>query len=122
MPLAELFLDHLDARQAYAEKAMAAHGFDSLIISSGTPFTYFADDQVVDQSGELHCYDLGGGRQQRWFCATCGTTLFWKIAARAGETGIAGGCFDGPLPPPNRSVVNEGRPAWLCTNIQDGGA
>ena len=45
MPLAELFLDHLDARQAYAEKAMAAHGFDSLIISSGTPFTYFADDQ-----------------------------------------------------------------------------
>jgi hypothetical protein len=84
--------------------------------------TYFADDQVVGRSGALHCYDLGGGRQQRWFCATCGTTLYWKVAARSGQTGIAGGCFDGPVPPPSRSVVNEGRPAWLRTNIQDGGA
>jgi len=45
MPLAELFLDHLSARLAYLEKGLAAHGFDCLVISSGTPFTYFADDQ-----------------------------------------------------------------------------
>jgi Xaa-Pro dipeptidase len=45
MTLAELFLDHLEVRLAYAEKALAAHGFDCLVISSGTPFTYFADDQ-----------------------------------------------------------------------------
>jgi len=45
MSLAELFLDHLKARLAYAEKALAAHDFDCLVISSGTPFTYFADDQ-----------------------------------------------------------------------------
>jgi Xaa-Pro dipeptidase len=45
MPLTELFLDHLRVRLAYAEKALAAHGFDSLVISSGSAFTYFADDQ-----------------------------------------------------------------------------
>ena len=45
MPLANLFLDHLRTRLAYAEQALAATGFDTLIISSGQPHTYFADDQ-----------------------------------------------------------------------------
>jgi Xaa-Pro dipeptidase len=45
MTLADLFLDHLKVRVAYAEKALAAHDYDCLVISSGTPFTYFADDQ-----------------------------------------------------------------------------
>jgi hypothetical protein len=71
--------------------------------------TYFADEQVVSRSGELRCYEIEN-RQQRWFCATCGTTLYWKIDSQPGRTGIAGGCFVEPLPPPAR------------TNIQDGGA
>ena len=45
MPFTDLFLDHLRTRQAYAEKAMKANGFETLVISSGQPFTYFADDQ-----------------------------------------------------------------------------
>lgn len=45
MSLAALFLDHLKVRQAYAEQAMAAHDFECLVIGSGAPFTYFADDQ-----------------------------------------------------------------------------
>jgi Xaa-Pro dipeptidase len=45
MPLAELFLEHLRVRMAYAGQALAAHGLDTLVISSGAPFTYFADDQ-----------------------------------------------------------------------------
>ena len=45
MPLASLFQDHLRTRLAYAEQALAASGFDTLVISSGQPFTYFADDQ-----------------------------------------------------------------------------
>jgi len=45
MPLADLFREHLRARLAYAGQALAAYGFDALVISSGTPFTYFADDQ-----------------------------------------------------------------------------
>ncbi|HEY4170583.1 MAG TPA: GFA family protein [Reyranella sp.] len=82
--------------------------------------TYFADEQVANRSGELRCYEIGDSRQRRWFCAACGTTLYWKIDRRPGETGIAGGCFVDPLPAPTRSVVNEGRPAWLCTIVQDG--
>ena len=45
MPLTDLFLDHLRTRLAYAEKALAANAFDTLVISSGEPFTYFQDDQ-----------------------------------------------------------------------------
>jgi len=45
MSLAALFLDHLKVRQAYAERAMAAHDCECLVIGSGAPFTYFADDQ-----------------------------------------------------------------------------
>ena len=45
MPLTELFLDHLKVRLAYAGQALAAHGFDTLVISSGAPYTHFADDQ-----------------------------------------------------------------------------
>jgi Xaa-Pro dipeptidase len=45
MSLADLFLDHLRTRLDCAEKALALHGFDSLVISSGIPSTYFADDQ-----------------------------------------------------------------------------
>jgi len=45
MSLAELFLEHLKVRLAYAEEALAVHGFDCLVISSGAPFTYFSDDQ-----------------------------------------------------------------------------
>jgi len=45
MDLKPLFLEHLKTRLAWDEKALAANGFDTLVISSGEPFTYFADDQ-----------------------------------------------------------------------------
>ena len=44
MSLADLFSQHLDVRMAYLEKALAAQRFDALVISSGMPHTYFADD------------------------------------------------------------------------------
>ena len=76
---------------------------------------YFADDQVRHRSGTVRCYEFGGAKvQQRWFCAACGTTLYWKVAWRSGETGIAGGCFvEAPLPAPRVTVSNNGRCAWL---------
>jgi hypothetical protein len=83
--------------------------------------TYFADRQVLARTGDLRCYEIVGTKaQQRFFCAACGTTLFWKIASRPGHTGIAGGCFADP-PPPTDSVANSGRFDWLCTIVQDGG-
>ena len=43
--LTALFREHLAERMAYLGKALAATGFDALVISSGAPFTYFSDDQ-----------------------------------------------------------------------------
>jgi Xaa-Pro dipeptidase len=45
MSLADLFRDHLHVRLAYLDKALAAHAFDALVVSSGAPQGYFADDQ-----------------------------------------------------------------------------
>ncbi len=45
MDFAPLFLHHLRERQAYLERALAATGFEALVISSGQPYTHFADDQ-----------------------------------------------------------------------------
>lgn len=39
-----LYADHIAERQRKAEEALAACGFDALVISSGSPFTYFSDD------------------------------------------------------------------------------
>ena len=39
-----LFQEHLQARLRSAEEAMARTGFESLVISAGEPYTYFADD------------------------------------------------------------------------------
>jgi hypothetical protein len=76
---------------------------------------YFADGQVVGLSGDFRIYEIAGARpQRRWFCATCGSTLFWKASWRHGETGITGGCFvDPPFDPPSVTVSNHGRCAWL---------
>jgi Xaa-Pro dipeptidase len=45
MDLKSLYLSHLNTRLAFAEKALTATNYDALVISSGVPFTYFADDQ-----------------------------------------------------------------------------
>lgn len=77
--------------------------------------SYFSDDQVLRQAGDARCYEIAGAnRQRRWFCAACGSTLFWKAAVRPGQTGIAGGCFvEHPLAPPTVTVSNAGRCDWL---------
>ena len=41
---ASLYPDHVRTRQAKAEAALAASGFESMILQSGAPFTYYADD------------------------------------------------------------------------------
>ena len=43
--LAALFSEHVKRLQAETEKALAATGHDSLVVWSGAPHTYFADDQ-----------------------------------------------------------------------------
>jgi Xaa-Pro dipeptidase len=43
--LATVFSRHVDRLQVEAERALAETGFESLVVSSGAPLTYFADDQ-----------------------------------------------------------------------------
>jgi Xaa-Pro dipeptidase len=45
MDLAPLFARHVERLKAETERALAEAGFDSLVVSSGVPFTYFADDR-----------------------------------------------------------------------------
>ncbi|MDR3672547.1 MAG: Xaa-Pro dipeptidase [Holophaga sp.] len=54
MSLPSLFRDHLELRLAYLEQALAATGFESLVISSGAPFTYYADDHEAPFQGVPH--------------------------------------------------------------------
>ena len=77
---------------------------------------YFADGQVVRRTGDLRIYEIAGPQpQRRWFCAACGSTLFWKVASRPHHTGVAGGYFaDCPLDPPSVTVSNHGRCGWLA--------
>jgi len=42
--IAQLFHEHILERQRKAADALSKTGFDALVISSGAPFTYFADD------------------------------------------------------------------------------
>jgi hypothetical protein len=76
---------------------------------------YFSDDQVLGRNGDFRVYEIAGANpQQRWFCAACGSTLFWKVARRPRQTGIAGGCFGDPtLDSPSVTVSNHGRCDWL---------
>ncbi len=40
---------------------------------------YFADDQILGRTGDFRAYEIAGANpQHRWFCAACGSTLFWK--------------------------------------------
>ena len=77
---------------------------------------YFPDDKVVAKSGELKVYSKRGeAGYDRFFCARCGTTLYWKSFAFLGDhTGVAGGCFaDDPIAAPMMSATDSNRCAWV---------
>jgi Xaa-Pro dipeptidase len=68
---------HVAERQKKAEAALAAAGFDGLVIQAGAPFTYFADDQDapfrptphfahwVPLEGPAHLLHVRPGKQPR---------------------------------------------------------
>jgi hypothetical protein len=86
---------------------------------SGSAFgwsAYFPDDKVIAKSGEMRVYAKDGAMgYNRFFCANCGTTLYWKsFGFLPDATGVAGGCFvDNPLPEPNLSAQDKDRCIWL---------
>ena len=80
---------------------------------------YFPNENVTATIGAFRTYSVTGeagaeNAQERVFCGTCGTTLFWRGRDFEGLTGIAGGCFSvPPLPEPTLTVSNETRCAWV---------
>lgn len=81
---------------------------------------YFPNHAVVATLGAFRTYSIKGdagteNTQERVFCGTCGTTLFWRNMDYEGLTGIAGGCFNAetPLPEPTMTLGNETRCAWV---------
>ncbi|HEY2069294.1 MAG TPA: GFA family protein [Rhizomicrobium sp.] len=88
---------------------------------TGTAFgwsVYFLDASVTEKTGDFSVYAKDGpAGYNRYFCAHCGTTLYWKsFGFLPDATGVAGGAFLGAgsaLPTPNLSAQDADRCAWL---------
>jgi hypothetical protein len=77
---------------------------------------YFADDAVVARRGEPVRFEPSYvARPTRYFCAACGTTLYWTSEIfMPGHTGVAGGCFTAtPLAEPTVTATDQKRCVWL---------
>lgn len=78
---------------------------------------YFRKSAVVRIEGETLVYALHNEKrkedQQRHFCKTCGSTLFWYVSRYPDFIGIAGGCFLEPLGEPTVSGSSSRKLAWV---------
>lgn len=76
---------------------------------------YFHQSDVIIGS-ELKTYEVNAetGKQERFFCPNCGTTLYWTTTAIPNYIGIASGCFvDTPLDAPQFMAMKENQCSWL---------
>jgi len=77
---------------------------------------YFGEDHFSEIGGEALAYvfESASGRQERRFCADCGSTLYWRSAVFPGLVGVAGGSFaPGSIGEPTLSASETRRCAWL---------
>jgi hypothetical protein len=84
---------------------------------------YFKKGAVVEKKGETKAYafhnKLQDHDQERHFCPTCGSTLYWYNSTYPDLVGIAGGCFaDADLDSPTMSVTHAKKLPWL--HLPDG--
>lgn len=77
---------------------------------------YFPKDTVT-VSGQAKRFTRGSdsGRKGRcYFCAECGTTLYWDAESRPNLRGVAVGCFAGPaFPGPQQVNWTEHQHPWV---------
>jgi hypothetical protein len=83
---------------------------------TGAPVPSFAScrsEQLTVLQGDVATY-RASERARRQFCATCGSTLFWRANAED-CVDIFLGSFDEPnrLPSPQYAIWAEHRPAWV---------
>jgi Xaa-Pro dipeptidase len=114
MDLASLFSQHVERLQVEAEKALADTGFSSLVVSSGAPLTYFADDRDAPfepvphfahwcpLAGPHHLLHVVPGRKPRllrhapedyWYEQAGVTDPFWLGAFHFEEAGSVGAAW-----------------------------
>lgn len=87
--------------------------------------SYFKKVDILSISGESNQYSFyhhkQNHEQERHFCSSCGTTLYWYVSSFPDLIGIAGGCFiDFPLGEPKYSTSHGGKCNWveLSENIE----
>ena len=126
MDLAALFSQHVERLQVETEKALADTGFGSLVVSSGAPFTYFADDRDAPfepvphfahwcpLGGPHHLLQLAPGQKPRlvrhapedyWYEQGGVTDPFWLGAFRFEEAGSVEAAWKALGRPTNAAYV-----------------
>ena len=79
---------------------------------------YFEKSAVIDRQGQTCVYAFHhvaqNHDQERHFCPSCGTTLFWYVSALPDKIGVAGGCFgEADMPEPTTSITDAKKKAWV---------
>ena len=78
---------------------------------------YFKRSDVLESTGSTTVYafrSIQDHDQERHFCSSCGTTLFWYLSALPDLIGISGGCFgEVPLGEPKMSVTHSKKFKWV---------
>ncbi len=126
MDLATLFAHHVERLQAETERALAETGYSSLVVSSGAPITYFADDQDAPfrptphfahwcpLGGPHHLVHVVPGRRPRlvryapedyWYEQGGVTDPFWLDAFELVEAGTLEAVWKALPPAPGAAYV-----------------
>lgn len=86
---------------------------------SGSPFgegAYYARDKLAisGEAREFVRLTDAGNTFHTFFCTSCGTPLYFFSSRDPNRVGVAvGGFADPKFPPPQRSVFEESKHAWL---------
>lgn len=78
---------------------------------------YFSNDNVIAMNGEYKIFTStgdSGGKIERRFCPSCGSTVFWEAGFIPQSIGVAVGCFSDPkFPPPIAAAWCESKHDWV---------
>ncbi len=126
MDLASLFAQHVERLRAETESALAASGHASLVVSSGAPLPYFADDQDAPfratphfahwcpLDGPHHLLHVTPGRRPRliryapedyWYEQGGVTDPFWLASFEVQEAGTLEAAWKALGPAPGAAYV-----------------
>jgi Xaa-Pro dipeptidase len=144
MELDDLFSKHVARLQAETEKALGEVGLDSLVLSSGIPFTFFADDRDAPfepiphfahwcpLSGPRHVLHVVPGRRPRviryapedyWYEQGGVTEDFWLPAFDLEEAGTLEAVWERLGQPKRAAYVGDeterARAAGLASNPKE---